>query len=537
MMRRLGHPLTARRFLATLPVLVTIFAVSSRPVPLSRASAASAPPRSPLDQPVSQGATRPSPEADALVVVTPEGRRVLPVVRVDGHPMVALDDLAALFRLAVREEPLAAGLSITYQGRSILLGTSDGLASAEGRLIQLSVPPTRQARRWLVPVEFIGRVLPLVYDQPIAHRRAAGLVVVGNVNVPRVTARAETQTRLVLEIAPPTPHTIVQEPGRLVLRFDAPAVELVPGPLSGDLVSGLKLGDAPGTVIIELGPRAAPVQTTAETAEQRTRLTVALSAATPPAEPERLGPRLPPEPLSGVHVDTVVLDPGHGGEDVGARGVGGALEKDVTLGVARRIKALIEQRLGWRVILTRTADQTVDLDARAALANNNKADAFVSLHANASVRPAVMGAEVFYLSVDEYGDEAGRASAASVEEVPTAGGGSRRLDIVRWEMAQVRHLQQSTLLAETIQEELRKRVPMNPRGLQPAPFRVLAGANMPAVLVELGFLTNPDDERRLTSEEFQNQAAQALVEGLARFRELVRTGRGPAARTSSGGLR
>ena len=216
---------------------------------------------------------------------------------------------------------------------------------------------------------------------------------------------------------------------------------------------------------------------------------------------------------------TVVVDAGHGGAEDGARGPEGTLEKNVTLSVARRLKAALEARLGVRVILTRDGDVTMALDERAALANNNKADLFVSLHANASVRPATSGAEVFYLSLDEYGDAAQRVAHGESESLPVFGGGTRDIEVILWEMAQARYIQESAALAQAVEASLRERVPISPRAIQQAPFRVLVGANMPAVLVEMGFLTNPEQEKQLQSDEFQNAVVQGLVESITRFRD------------------
>jgi N-acetylmuramoyl-L-alanine amidase len=180
--------------------------------------------------------------------------------------------------------------------------------------------------------------------------------------------------------------------------------------------------------------------------------------------------------------------------------------------------------MGLRVILTRDADGTIGLDERAALANNNKADLFVSLHVNASVRPEVSGAEVFYLSLDQYGDAAQRAAHSDRESLPVFGGGSRDIELIPWQMAQARYIQESAALAQAVDASLRERIPMSPRALQRAPLRVLVGANMPAVLVEMGFITNPAQEKQLQGDEFQNHVVQGLVESITRFRD---------ARTSS----
>jgi N-acetylmuramoyl-L-alanine amidase len=188
--------------------------------------------------------------------------------------------------------------------------------------------------------------------------------------------------------------------------------------------------------------------------------------------------------------------------------------------VAQRLKAAIEGRLGIRVLLTREADQTVSLDERAARANNNKADLFLSLHANASPRGAITGAEVFYLSLDEYGSEARGVAEREGQAVPVFGGGTRQIELILWDMAQARYIEQSASLASLIEEELRKRITMSPRAIQQAPFRVLVGANMPAALVEMGFITNPDEERLLTSDAHQSGIVQALVDAIVRFRDV-----------------
>jgi N-acetylmuramoyl-L-alanine amidase len=256
-------------------------------------------------------------------------------------------------------------------------------------------------------------------------------------------------------------------------------------------------------------------------------------ATPPPGTVQPAPPTLPPgQPLPGAPTEppplldlppagglrAIVIDPGHGGDETGAKGSQGIVEKNITLAVARRLKAALETRLGVRVLLTREGDQTVPLDQRAALANNNKADLFLSLHANASLRPSVSGAEVFFLSLTEYGDEALEAAHAPSETLPVLGGGNRDIEVVLWDMAQARHIEQSAAFARSIEASLRERVPMSPRALQQAGFRVLVGANMPAVLVEMGFLTNPQQEQRLASDDYQNAVVQALVDGIVRYR-------------------
>lgn len=235
-----------------------------------------------------------------------------------------------------------------------------------------------------------------------------------------------------------------------------------------------------------------------------------------PAEPLPL-----PLPVPATGVRTVVIDPGHGGEELGAQGARGTLEKDITLAVARRVRTLIETRLGLRVYLTRDDDRTMSLDDRSAYANSQKADVFVSIHANAAVRPAMKGAEVYFLSIDRAATEARRMSESSDAQLPTLGGGTRTIDLILWETAQARYLEQSSALANFVEQALRARVEMSPRAVQQAPFRVLVGANMPAVLVEIGYLSSPEQEPVLAGGAYQDRVAQAVVDAIAKFRDLV----------------
>ena len=197
-------------------------------------------------------------------------------------------------------------------------------------------------------------------------------------------------------MAPATPHAIAQEGTRLVIRFEADALDAtLPSPTVPDLIQAIRAGDSPASLVIDLGPRFASFRTAdlpGDRGAGRIQIDVAAQTTEPaqqPAAPQTpTAPELPPlvDLAAAGGIRTIVIDAGHGGGDDGARGANGTLEKNVTLSVARRLKGALESRLGVRVILTRDGDQSVGLDERAALANNNKADLFVSLHANASVR-------------------------------------------------------------------------------------------------------------------------------------------------------
>lgn len=221
-------------------------------------------------------------------------------------------------------------------------------------------------------------------------------------------------------------------------------------------------------------------------------------------------------PVMAPATRTVVLDPGHGGTDTGVTGPDGAQEKTLTLVLAQRMKALLESRLGVRVMLTRDDDRDLSVDARASLANTNKADLFISLHLNAALSPAVAGAEVYQWKASPSSVPRGDPERALTLPVP--GGGTRTITLVPWNQAQERHRSGSTLLANLLESSLRAHVPMSERPLQEAPLRVLAGLDAPAVVVELAYLSNPEQGTAAQADLFQSRAAQAVLEAVTAFR-------------------
>jgi N-acetylmuramoyl-L-alanine amidase len=218
-------------------------------------------------------------------------------------------------------------------------------------------------------------------------------------------------------------------------------------------------------------------------------------------------------------VRTVVIDPGHGGENPGARGAAGTLEKDVALSIARRLRAELVNARGLQVFLTRDRDLDVGLDERTAIANNYKADLFVSIHANASRARGAKGSEVYFLSYQASDDESRWVAQAEGAAEPAASPVPGDLALILWDMAQAEHLEESSALASRIQEELAVVTGSEGRGVKQAPFRVLVGAAMPAILVEVAFISNPDEEKLLASEAYQAKVAASLARGIERFRK------------------
>lgn len=488
-----------------------------------------------------------------LTLVTAGARTPLPTSMVAGREMIALEDLAAHFPLAIRGETVADSVRVSYRDRAILVTPDQPLVSVDGRLVSLPAPAIRAGRRLLVPVEFIDRAFGLLYEEPIDLRKPSRLLIVGALRVPRVTVRYEPRAddtlRVLVDIAPAAGHAIVQEPKRLLVRLEADALDVtLPPPPPQNLLESVRVLGA-DTIELVTGSRFAsyrssmPASTPASSrvlVELLPTAPAVSSAADPAPRPAAADPPpflSAPRPL----ISTVVIDPGHGGGESGARGASGtATEKDLTLAVARQLKHAIEARYGIRVLQTRDDDRHVGLDERAAYANNAKADLFISLHANASPRPRVRGAEVFYLELDRYGDEARRRARLDGTTLPAFGSAGREIELVPWDLAQARHVDRSAVLARMVEEQLGTRVEVSRRGVQQGPLRVLQGVNMPAVLIELGYLTNREQEAALASGAYQAALVQAITDAVETFRDYLggdttpAPGRGAAAPAAPG---
>jgi N-acetylmuramoyl-L-alanine amidase len=220
----------------------------------------------------------------------------------------------------------------------------------------------------------------------------------------------------------------------------------------------------------------------------------------------------------------VVVDPGHGGDRKGALGPDGTPEKELTLQIARRIAKYLE-RQGARVILTRTGDISVPLGNRAAVATLERADLFISVHLNSmpsrSRRQRTQGIETYFLSADATDDSATAVAARENADRLAGEPAIDPADPVSGILDDLEHtaaLSGSSRLAYAIHEKLVAATKAEDRGVKQAPFYVLAGARMPAVLVEVGFISHSEESRKLRSAAYQETVARAVAAGIAAFR-------------------
>ena len=219
---------------------------------------------------------------------------------------------------------------------------------------------------------------------------------------------------------------------------------------------------------------------------------------------------------------TIVIDAGHGGEDPGARGRGGSYEKEVTLLIAKRLKAMVEQEPGLRVVMTRDSDYYLPLATRVEKARKVKADLFVSIHADAFVKPNARGSSVFALSERRATSEAARWLAKKENDADLIGGVNldvkdRYLAQTLLDLSQTATISDSLKLGRHVLSELGAINTLHKPQVEQASFAVLKSPDVPSILVETAFISNPEEERRLNDDAYQDKLARAILNGIKRY--------------------
>ncbi len=346
-------------------------------------------------------------------------------------------------------------------------------------------------------------------------------------------------TRVVLDVEKIEDYSVfsLPNPFRLVVDIHgtAPqvATKIAPGSAAPTGSAAPAKTNPPGagtsTGTVALGPTSATRQPesaakegVSKTSSQKTRANTpdqSRQVETPikPSTPTESGSRTLTRAL-GLKVAKIVIDPGHGGHDTGTIGPGGLREKELVLDVGLRLKKLVERDLGSRVVMTRDDDTFIPLEERTAIANQNAADLFISVHANASHDRSARGIETYYLnftSNPEALEVAARENATSQESV------HQLQDLIK-KIAMTEKIEESHEFAKEVQREVHTRLAqggdkLRNRGVKKAPFVVLIGANMPSILTEISFITNPRDERLLRRPEYRQKIAAALYQGLMRY--------------------
>lgn len=335
-----------------------------------------------------------------------------------------------------------------------------------------------------------------------------------NLRSMRVSMLTPNQATLVLELKRPVIFSsfVLSNPSRLIVSLHpGPSTDFAQAAMPPILHATLP---APKTISPQITASAPP---TVKELEEPKRTPAAPLITTYPAEPPaNVQPSM--ARVLGLRVRRIVIDAGHGGHDSGTIGPDGIEEKDIALDVALRLGHLLQQRLGAEVIYTRRTDKYVPLEERTAIANAAHADLFLSIHANSSSNPDVRGVETYFLNFTTSPDAmavAGRENADSNRSVYDLS------DLVR-KIALSDKIDESREFAGDVQQQLYTglmsgNAGLKNRGVKQAPFVVLIGAQMPSILAEISFLTNPEDAAELSRPRYRERLAEALYRGVAEY--------------------
>ncbi len=516
-----------------------------------------------------------------ITVMTEAGPRSIPISRFDGVDMVPLELVSRLVGARLRPADDRSAINLTVDGKMARVSDGRVFVPVEGRLVALSSPARLMSGNWFVPLDFLSKVLPSVSETSVTYRARERMLLIGE-EFPALEIHARTSpsfTRIDIDTSGPVPIEVTQGGDEIRITIQAPYVQtrFENEEILDDVVKRISLerGDTSYMLTIELGERFGTLKAFEKSGHNHGLVLDLLRSRVPTAAEARDGkpeeieedlrsmeeraaaaenealaaqepmlgedgeeitdfetielapdyevgvarsPGLPLPTRDGpARLSIVTIDPGHGGAEIGAEGSGGLIEKNLVLSIARQLRQLLQEQLGLRVILTRDGDRNLSLDERAAIANNNKADLFVSIHADASPRRNARGSSVYFLSYSSSDADSQRVTMAR-----DRGSGGGDLDFILWDMAQASHLSQSSRFSEILQEELLSATGSGRanRGIKQNTFRVLKGATMPAVLVEVGFISNADEEKLLNTKDYQNKLAEALFRGILRFKDL-----------------
>ena len=243
---------------------------------------------------------------------------------------------------------------------------------------------------------------------------------------------------------------------------------------------------------------------------------------------------IPDTPVKAVKVDirnekekwqfrTIVIDAGHGGKDPGAVGYRGTKEKDIALDVAKRLEKKLSKNMKVKIVMTRDEDIFLRLSERTKIANENNGSLFISIHTNAAEDRRASGFETFLIGQNK-NEAAVRVAARENAVLELEGSTSKKLtdeDLIKATIAQSAFASKSELFASLVQKEIKKRVQSKDRGVKQAGFYVLMGASMPNVLVELGFISNPSEEKKLRSPQYRDQLATAIYRAVEQYQKTL----------------
>jgi N-acetylmuramoyl-L-alanine amidase len=455
----------------------------------------------------------------ASTLRTPNGDKPLSVIHQGSQTYFAVDEVITALGGTVRQE--SGGFKAALGGVEAAFGPDSRFAVVRDDLIEMPVPPLSAAGKPYATIQFFqgylsrAAALDATWDAA-GHVLGIRPLQQTQVSVGASLANVQGITKVVLTLSAPADYVIVKEPGAYTVRFKSP-IRAPYADQSQDDANVSKLSFSGNDLRIQL--TSPDVIADAYKLDNPFRVVLDLrkgaAATTAPNAPQLPVPAKPVE-APGIH--TIVIDPGHGGKDVGAIGPDGAMEKDLTLAVCRKLASALGAKTGARIVLTREEDTVVSLDQRTSIANQYKADLFLSVHMNAAVVKGARGSETYFLSADASDEIAKKAAESENTSVSAAAAPSSDLKLILWDLAQQAYLQESSRFATDIQQEMNAIAGITNRGVKQAPFKVLVGATMPAALVEVAFISNPEEEAKLKSDAFVTTVVDAIARAVVKYK-------------------
>jgi N-acetylmuramoyl-L-alanine amidase len=455
-----------------------------------------------------------------LVLETREGGRYL-----------RASDVSLLLGASLDRRPDLLKMTIRLGDHRVKVTAENPNIVVDGAVVRLLSPVIFRDGDFLLPLELVGDVLAGLALFPARWEGASCVLHIGSVGMRILGVRLEEHSgradATILTAGNPDFEEGRGGIGTIVVRF--PALEIaddsLPQPGDGSLIAGWAWEARADSVFLRVLPGAACLDHRVERRVRPEGVRIRFSAspiadlgdAVSAAVEVLTRPRR--EGRGGEQV--IVLDPGHGGSDAGCLLPGDLPEKTLVLDLALRLRRALEGIGGMRVVLTREEDIDLGLRSRAESANRARGDLFVSLHLNGSLAPGRSGAETYVHTLARSGEERIRkaiAEAASLYgEAPLGGALTEEIRLVPWEAVQELHRARSLEAARGIEEELRGARGIESAGAREAPFAVLVGVDMPAVLVEVGFATHPEEGSLLARDEERARLAESLARAIARF--------------------
>jgi N-acetylmuramoyl-L-alanine amidase len=496
--------------------------------------------------------------AENIILYTDTQSRILVVTSVEGERYVALKDLLSTVGPLTEVEKSATVLQVKVGKHSLLFRPNSTLVVVDGILTSMGDPALVMPSGWMVPVDSISRILPRLTDRKVTFRQDGSRAFVTAQPPPRVLFEATKgilSSRIAIQVTQAVPFELKQDGKQLVITLGTQPLESAADKLnySDDRIKSIVFDDSDSRPKIRITLSSSNFDVKSSTTQEGRIFVAVISPMpqiTPPLPSAPAPPSAPPAGTavpSGGGVKTpekaqalpsrgilriVTIDVGHGGLDSGSRAANnGAVEKDLALEIAQRLRSHLQQRLGLQVYLTRDTDADISFDQRASAANTNHSDVFISVHVGFSLDQNWKGTRVYvYSPIKE-------AVASPQPVAPGAGSPTQpppekspvvHLYFRDWTKANAANFQMNQALAELFESELAPLWSQEPSAPRIAALRPLANVVMPSVMVELGNLNSETDVQQIANPQFQARIATAMTNAIQRFKPVYEAQGGSA---------